>query len=67
MRGTVDDRSEKIGRKIRDSELKQIPFMLIVGEKEKEQGAVSVRSKSDGDLGSMAIEDFATMVNLKMD
>ena len=67
LRGTVDDRSEKIGRKIRDSELQQIPFMLIVGEKEKEQGVVSVRSKADGDLGSMDIKEFASMVNLKME
>jgi threonyl-tRNA synthetase len=67
LRGTVDDRSEKVGRKIRDAELKQIPFMLIVGDKEQEKGEVSVRSKVDGDLGSMKIEDFASMVRLKMD
>ena len=58
IRGFVDDRSEKIGRKIRDNELKQIPLMLIVGEAEVEAGAVSVRKKGEGDLGTMKIEEF---------
>ena len=59
IRGTIDDRSEKIGRKIRDAEVKKVPFMLIVGEKEAEQGAVSVRRKGEGDLGSMEIKAFS--------
>jgi threonyl-tRNA synthetase len=59
IRGTVDDRSEKVGRKIRDAEVKKVPFMLIVGEKEAEAGAVSVRKQGDGDVGSMSVAEFA--------
>ncbi len=59
IRGTVDDRSEKVGRKIRDAEVKKVPFMLIVGEKEAETGAVSVRKQGDGDVGSMSVAEFA--------
>jgi threonyl-tRNA synthetase len=62
IRGFVDDRNEKIGKKIRDAELKKIPFMLIVGEKEAENEQVSVRQRSKGDLGSMNIEKFAQTV-----
>ncbi len=62
IRGFVDDRSEKIGKKIRDSELKKIPFMLIVGDKEAENEEVSVRQRSEGDLGSMKIEEFGQLV-----
>ena len=60
IRGFVDDRSEKIGRKIRDNELKQIPLMLIVGESEVEDGAVSVRQKGVGDVGKMKLEEFVS-------
>jgi len=63
IRVQVDDRNEKIGRKIRDNELKRIPFMLIVGEKEAENGEVSVRKQGDGDKGTMKVTDFAKMVN----
>ncbi len=58
IRGVVDDRNETIGRKIRDTELKKIPFMLIVGEKEVESGSVSVRKQGDGDKGVMLVKDF---------
>ncbi len=58
IRGIIDDRAEKIGRKIRDTELKKIPFMLIVGEQEVESGKVSVRKQGEGDKGSMEIEEF---------
>ncbi len=58
LRGYIDHRDEKIGRKIRDAEINKLPFMLIVGEKESEQGMVSVRKKGEGDLGMMSIEDF---------
>ena len=61
LRGYIDHRDEKIGRKIRDAEINKLPFMLIVGEKESEQGMVSVRKKGEGDLGMMTIEDFATL------
>ena len=59
----VDDRNEKIGRKIRDTELKRIPYMLIVGEKEAENGEVSVRKQGEGDKGSMKIATFAALLN----
>ena len=58
IRAIVDDRNEKIGRKIRDNEMKHIPYMLIVGEKEAENGEVSVRKQGEGDKGSMKIEEF---------
>jgi threonyl-tRNA synthetase len=59
IRVSVDDRNEKIGRKIRDNELKRIPYMLIVGEKEAENGEVSVRKQGEGDKGSVKIATFA--------
>ena len=55
---TIDNRDEKIGRKIRDSEVKKVPFMVIVGEKEQEEGKVSVRQHGEGDLGSFAPKEF---------
>lgn len=60
--GLIDNRDEKIGRKIRDAEVKKIPYMLIVGEKEEAEGAVSVRRHGQGDLGSMSIEDFKKQI-----
>ena len=59
VRALVDDRNEKIGRKIRDNEMKRIPYMLIVGEKEAENGEVAVRKQGEGDKGTMKIEEFA--------
>ncbi|MGA0558560.1 threonine--tRNA ligase [Larkinella sp. VNQ87] len=58
IRGYVDHRDEKIGRKIRDSEISKVPFMLILGEKEQSEGRVSVRRKGEGDVGSMSIAEF---------
>ncbi len=58
IRGFVDHRDEKIGRKIRDAEVSKVPFMLIVGEKESGERKVSVRRKGEGDLGSLSIDDF---------
>jgi len=63
IRSVLDDRNEKIGRKIRDNELKRIPFLLIVGEKEAETNTVSVRKQGDGDKGAMTIEEFSTFIN----
>lgn len=60
IRGLIDFRDEKIGRKIRDAEVKKIPFMLIIGEKEMEDGTVSVRKHGEGDKGSMSIEEFSS-------
>ncbi len=62
LRGTIDCRSEKIGRKIRDAELAKIPFMLILGEKEVADGTVSVRRQGAGDMGAMKPEDFAKVI-----
>ncbi|PPL00398.1 threonine--tRNA ligase [Parapedobacter indicus] len=59
IRGLVDLRDEKVGRKIRDAELKKIPYMLIVGEKEAENGTVSVRKHGQGDLGTMSVNEFS--------
>ena len=63
VRTVLDDRAEKIGRKIRDNEMKHIPYLLIVGEKEAADGLVSVRRQGQGDQGSMKIEDFAKKIN----
>ncbi len=63
IRGYVDDRAEKIGKKIRDNELKKVPFMLIVGEKEAAEDLVSVRRQGDGDKGAMRISEFANLIN----
>ncbi|MDY5858586.1 MAG: threonine--tRNA ligase [Porphyromonas sp.] len=63
IRVQVDDRNEKIGRKIRDNELKRIPYMLIVGEKEAEQGEVSVRKQGTGDVGTLSVDAFAQLIN----
>lgn len=62
IRTTVDDRNEKIGRKIRDNELKRIPYLLIVGEKEEQNKEVSVRKQGEGDKGSMKITTFAALL-----
>jgi threonyl-tRNA synthetase len=62
-RGTVDERAEKTGRKIRDAELNKIPYMLVVGEKEEAEGTVSVRKRGEGDLGAMSVESFAKLIN----
>jgi threonyl-tRNA synthetase len=62
IRGLVDERNEKIGKKIRDNEVNKIPFMLIVGEKEAEDGTVAVREHGKGDIGTMTIEDFSKLI-----
>ena len=63
IRASVDERNETIGKKIRENELKRIPFLLVVGEKETENGTVSVRRQGEGDQGSMTPEEFAAKVN----
>ncbi|MDE5793089.1 MAG: threonine--tRNA ligase [Muribaculaceae bacterium] len=63
VRAIIDDRNEKIGKKIRDNELKKIPYLLIVGEKEAAEGTVAVRKQGEGDKGVMSIADFAALVN----
>ena len=66
IRVEVDDRNEKIGKKIRDNELKRVPYMLIVGEKEAENGEISVRKQGEGDKGSMKITTFAENLNAEI-
>ena len=63
IRSLIDERNEKIGRKIRDAEMKKYPYMVIVGEKEEAENSVSVRRHGQVDLGSMALEAFAEMIN----
>lgn len=67
IRTAIDDRNEKIGRKIRDNELKRIPYLLIVGEKEMESNSVSVRKQGDGDKGSMSMDEFAALVTKEVE
>ena len=67
VRAVVDDRNEKIGRKIRDTELKRIPYMLIIGEKEVGTKTVSVRKQGEGDKGTMSISDFASYINKEVE
>ena len=62
IRALVDDRSEKTGRKIRDAEVSKIPFMVIVGEKEEQDGTVSVRKHGEGDIGTFTIEAFKSLI-----
>ena len=63
VRAVIDDRNEKIGRKIRDTELKRTPYMVIVGEKEMEEGLVSMRKQGGGEQATMSMEDFAKRIN----
>lgn len=63
IRGFVDDRNEKIGKKIREAELAKVPFMLIVGEKEEQDNLVSVRQRHEGDLGAMNINEFKNVID----
>jgi len=62
IRAGIDDRNEKIGRKIRDNEMKHIPYLLIVGEKECENNTVAVRRQGEGDKGTMSVDDFAAFI-----
>ncbi len=63
IRALIDERNEKVGRKIRDNELKRIPYLVIVGEKEAEEGTISVRRQGEGDMGSTTAEAFAQQLN----
>jgi threonyl-tRNA synthetase len=63
VRVAVDERSESVGRKIRDAELGRYPYMLVVGDRERDAGAVAVRSHEEGELGAMAVGDFAERVS----
>tara|TARA_R110002124_G_scaffold287089_1_gene470402 strand:- start:179299 stop:181242 length:1944 start_codon:yes stop_codon:yes gene_type:complete len=63
IRALVDNRNETIGKKIREAEMNKIPYMLIVGEQEENDGTISVRKHSEGDIGTMSVEDFSKMIN----
>ena len=63
IRALVDERNEKVGKKIRDAEMEKVPYMLIVGEEEEKAGTLAVRKKGEGDLGSLSIGDFADKLN----
>jgi threonyl-tRNA synthetase len=67
IRGFVDERNEKIGRKIRDAEVKKVPYMLIIGEKEIESGALAVRRHGKGDIGEFTEKEFAELVNKEVE
>ncbi|MBM78766.1 MAG: threonine--tRNA ligase [Crocinitomicaceae bacterium] len=67
IRGLVDERNEKIGRKIRDAELQKTPYMLIVGEKEAKENKVSVRQQAKGDIGQFTVEEFSKLIQKQID
>ncbi len=67
IRGLVDERNEKVGKKIRDAELNKVPYMLIIGEKEFNNGSVAVRKQREGDKGVMELKDFAKLINNEID
>jgi threonyl-tRNA synthetase len=66
IRTLVDDRNEKIGKKIRDNELKRIPYLLIVGEKEEQSGTIAVRRQGEGDKGTMLPEEFVKFIEKEL-
>ena len=66
LRAEADVRSEKLGKKIRDAQLEKVPYILVVGDKEAEQNVVSVRHRTDGDLGIMTISDFAKLALMEV-
>ncbi|MCW5519098.1 threonine--tRNA ligase [Aureitalea sp. L0-47] len=67
IRALVDNRNETIGKKIREAEMSKIPYMLIVGEQEENDGTVSVRKHSEGDIGTMSVEEFSEMINSEIE
>jgi threonyl-tRNA synthetase len=62
VRARIDERSESVGKKVHDAEVARFPYMLVVGDREREAGAVSVRSHDEGDLGQMSVEELAGRV-----
>ena len=66
VRAVIDDRNEKIGRKIRDNELKRVPYMVIVGEKEAAEGLVSMRKQGGGEQATMSMQEFADRINAEV-
>ena len=66
VRAVIDDRNEKIGRKIRDNELKRVPYMVIVGEKESAEGLVSMRKQGGGEQATMTVDEFASRIKAEV-
>ncbi|MFT4757249.1 MAG: threonyl-tRNA synthetase [Vicingaceae bacterium] len=67
IRGFVDDRNEKVGKKIRDAEVSKVPYMLIIGEKEIENGTLAVRKHGEGDIGTMKVEEFTALIKKEIE
>lgn len=67
IRIEIDDRSEKLGFKLREAQLEKVPYMIVIGDKDIEKGAVSVRSRKNGDMGSMPVDDFIKMIKEEID
>jgi threonyl-tRNA synthetase len=67
IRALIDERNEKVGRKIRDAEINKIPFMLIIGENEEKESTVSVRKHGEGDMGSFTVEEFSQIIQKEID
>ena len=65
IRAELDDRNEKLGYKIREAQMDKVPYMLIVGQKEKDENQVSVRSRDNGDLGSLDVREFIQKVKME--
>ena len=66
IRSAVDDRNETIGKRIRENEMKKIPYLLIVGEKEEQAGTIAVRRQGEGDKGTLSISDFVALVDTEV-
>ncbi len=66
IRALVDERNEKVGKKIREAELEKVPYMLVVGDEEMQAGTVSARKKGEGDVGTLSIDDFSSRVNAEV-
>ena len=67
IRSQVDDRNEKIGRKIRDAQMEKVPYMVVVGDRDMENGTVSPRHRADGDLGAMSMDEFSALLKQVVD
>ena len=66
IRAEIDDRSEKIGRKIRDTEIAKVPYMLVIGEKEMNEGKVAIRRQGKGDIGVKLIDEFVQEISAEI-
>ena len=66
IRALIDDRNEKVGRKIRDAEMSKVPYMIIIGEKEAEEDTISVRKHGEGDIGTFSVTEFANIIDVEI-